>query len=364
MANEYGYRNPFTVCFTSMKLRYHDYDNTISELGILSSNDVVNVFISFESVLNNLSCIPDLDNKLILERNFPRILESEMINLCAHYKRFFRGNGLPVRIFLYCTDLGSESFSEFKYNEEYRSYYCNKYLRNPKFRLLGGKLMDEIIPRVCKIMEFIPGVYFLRGINMEGSLIPAIVSNIFPNDKNFIVTTDKFECQYMLRPNFCTHYIKKSKLGTSIQYTYDKFITDYLKDDQDIEGVRRLYMNPSFFGLLHAVMGDKLRSVDSMKGIGTKTISNMIRYGLHNGVITQNTNSIELLKELFAREQQESAVSNFNCISLMDKLRSVNEENMVDIRSQLVDRFDYNSLIRLNMTDYSEYPLMLEELTT
>ena len=143
--------NPFSVSFTAMKLRYHDYDNSIESLNFLNPTDKVNVFINFESVLNNLSMMRDIDTKLLLERKFPTIFESEMINLCAHYKKFFRGNGLDTKVFLYYTDLSSPDFINYKYNDEYRSYYINKYLQNPKFQLLGNKLLDVIIPRVQKI---------------------------------------------------------------------------------------------------------------------------------------------------------------------------------------------------------------------
>ena len=108
-----GYGNPFSVCYTIMKIRYSDYDSSIDSLHFLTPGDKVNVFINLESVMSNLSCIKDVDKKLILERNFPIILSSEALNLCAHYKKFFRGNGLNTRVFLYYTDLSSNNFNNF-----------------------------------------------------------------------------------------------------------------------------------------------------------------------------------------------------------------------------------------------------------
>ena len=74
------YNNPFSICFVLMKQRYNDYDNSIEKLNFVNRNDKINVFINFESVLSNLSMIKDIDNKLLLERNFPIILESEALN--------------------------------------------------------------------------------------------------------------------------------------------------------------------------------------------------------------------------------------------------------------------------------------------
>lgn len=360
----YGYTNPFSVCFTSMKLRYQDYDRSISDHGILSSNDEVNVFISFESVLNNLSTIQDLDNKLLLERQFPIILESEMINLCAHYKRFFRGNGLNVKVFLYYTDLMSNDFSEFSINDEYRSFYCNKYLRNPKFQLLGKRLCERIVPRVSKILEFIPDVYFISAKDMDGSLIPAIIANHFPDRKNFIITTDKFESQYLLNPKFCTHFIKKNRYtGTKIISQFGTYISDLMKDENDTAEESAMYMNPSFYTLLMSAIGDKMRSITPLKGIGVKTVTKMLSVGIHDGLITPQTNTIELLKDIFPNDQKDEVVTNFKCTNISDRMKNITDQQIFDITSQIVDQFDFNSLIRLNQTEYTDYPFMLEALT-
>lgn len=362
--NKYGYTNPFSVCFTSMKLRYHDYDASIESLNFVKPDDSVNVFISFESVLNNLSTVQDIDNKLLLERNFPTILESEMINLCAHYRRFFRGNNLKTRVFLYYTDLSSEDFVEYKYNDEYRSFYTNKYLRNPKFQLLGNTLIEKIIPRVSKIMEYIPGVYFISGKNIEGSLIPWIMAKEYPESKNFIITTDKYETQYLFHPDlFCLHYIKKSRLGTSVIYHYDKYLADIFKEEHENNPNISLFQNPSFYDLIISSLGDKIRSIDSLKGIGCKTVSKFILNGIDQGKITQQTSSVELLKEIFPVEYHNDLINNFSCVSIPSHVNNLTQKQIFDITNQVVDRSDYNSLIQLNQSDYRDYPLMLPELT-
>ena len=173
--------------------------------------------------------VKDIDSKLLLERNFPTILESEAINLCAHYKKFFRGNGLETNVFLYYTDLSSNEFPNSN-NDEYRSFYLNKYLNNPKFQLLGNKMVDVIIPRIQKIMEFIPNVYMIKSKNIEGSLIPLIIANEYSDHKNFIISTDRNDTQYQLINNFCMHYIKKSPFGAQIFNTFEKYICDLFKE--------------------------------------------------------------------------------------------------------------------------------------
>ena len=51
------YTDSFTVCFNMMKLKYQSYDKDIDDANFLAPGDKVNVFISFETVLKNISQI-------------------------------------------------------------------------------------------------------------------------------------------------------------------------------------------------------------------------------------------------------------------------------------------------------------------
>lgn len=363
--SQYGYTNPFSICFTMMKLRYSEYDASIEETNFVQPTDKVNVFINFESVLNNLSMVKDLDNKLLLERNFPFILESEMLNLCAHYKRFFRDNNLPTRVFLYSTDLCSDEFVNFKYNDEYRSYYINKYLHNPRFQLLGNTLKETCMPRVKKIAEFIPNVYVIDSKNIEGSLIPLIIANSDDSYKNFIITTDKYDTQYMLSSDkFCCHYIKKNNTGSKVFQTFEKYINDLFRENfETLPEDSSLFNNASFYSALIASLGNKPRSIDPVKGVGCKTIMKYLTTAIGAGKINRSTNSINMIMEAFPEDQHERIFNNFNCINLEKQLTDLTTHDIFSITSQVTDRYDLNSLMQLNREDYKEYPLMLPELT-
>lgn len=359
---DYGYVNPFNVCFTSMKLRYVDYDSSIDKLNFVKMNDKINVFINLESILSNLSILKDLDNKLLLERNFPIILESEIINLAAHYKRFFRKNNLTTRVFIYYTDLESEEFLNYKYNDEFRSFYTNKYLNNPRFQLLGKTLIEKIIPRVSKIMEFIPYVYFINAKNIDSSLVPYIISKEDPSYKNFIITNDRYETQYQLINNFAVHHIRKSMRGTAINYSFDKTISDMVKTE-DGEDLLKLFRNPSFYSTLLGILGDKPRFIEQVKGLGVKTIGNKLDDGIKNGIIAFDTLSIQMISMCFDEENRKDIINNFKCTDILSQYNDLSEKNISEILVQIIDRFDYNSLLELNRTVYNDYQLKLEELT-
>ena len=59
--------DPFSVCFNSLKLRYKDYDESISSKNFLNPTDKINVFINLETVYKSLSTILDLEKKILLQ---------------------------------------------------------------------------------------------------------------------------------------------------------------------------------------------------------------------------------------------------------------------------------------------------------
>ena len=79
MAN-HSYSDPISVCFNILKLRYVDYDNSLTNLNILKPNDKVNVFINMETAFKHLSMIPESENKLVLQRDFEEILISNILD--------------------------------------------------------------------------------------------------------------------------------------------------------------------------------------------------------------------------------------------------------------------------------------------
>ena len=357
--------NPYSVCFSSLKIRYTDYDRSIDDINFLHQTDEVNVFLSTESILNNLSSLKDIDSNLLLERFSTFILESEIINLCAHYRRFFRDNHLKTRVFFYGSSLTSEKYNNSKYIEDYRSYYRNKYMRNPKYQQLGHMCVETIFPRVKQICEFIEGVHFIETSEIDGSLIPYIIYKMNPERKNFIISTEKYDSQYFLFPeNFDVHYIRRGSGGTKVITKFESYISERfpnLVEDGEVD--TNLLKNPSFYSIMLSALGDKHRSIESIKGIGEKGILKALTDGVKNGVINQDTTSPELLVNVLPEEVREYALANYKAIDIRRQYEDAEKNQIFNIENQITDRFDHNSLKQLNLEDYSDYPLMVVELT-
>lgn len=361
MAYELG--NSFSVCFNIMKIRYIDYDQSFDELQTIGPNDSINVFINLESVFNYITMIKDLDKKLVTEDNFVQIMVSDILNLAAHYKRFFRGNKLQTKVFLYMTSFDSNSFKEMKFNEDYRSYYLNKFNTNPRFSTLTDYLKNEILPEAEQICQFIPNVYIINAKNIDASVIPYAVSNLYSGSKNVIISSDYFDTQYSFKPGFTVHYLRRSPLHSSITYTLHGYLKEIIKRDPDQNTEINILNNLEKYVCLLSVIGDKSRSIDPIKRVGAISVMKYLKAAQDNHLIDFDTSSVELLKEAFPSDMREDLVSNFNQYSIEWKNQNIDEADKETIRSQIIDRFDNNSLLTLNSTRFYEHPLMLEELT-
>lgn len=361
--------NPFDICFNVMKIRYADYDHSITNASFVCPTDRVNVFINLESVFKNLSMIQDLERKLILNRNYTTILASNILNLAGHYKRFFVGNHLDTRVYLYHTSFKSQTFAQQAYNENYRSYFICKYTQNPKFIYLTDGLTDTVLPNVKTCCEFIPHVYYISATDIEGSLVPYIIAKhdveIGQPRKNFIIGNDIYDSQYNYLPGFLYHHFKRG-FGNSLITCKKEEILGLLfgkKDEDDLEDLNALYHSHSFYTTMLACLGDKLRSIDGIPGVGMYTISNRLIEGLQQKKIVTDTTNPRILSEIFLEDEvREKFIKSYYCTSIPDMYAEVTDAQKTAILNQVIDRFDNQGLLDLNKQMFYNYPLVLEAL--
>lgn len=361
----YDYADPFSVCFNILKLKYKDYDESLSSKNLLVQNDKVNVFINLETVFKNLSMVQDLEKKLILQRDYKEILISNIINLAGHYKRFCVNNTFDTKVYLYHTDFQSNEFSQYKYNEDYRSYYLVKYNDNPKFTYLTDALKESILPDVRTYCEFIPNVYYISAKNIEGSLVPYIISEQDKTRKNLIISGDFYDTQYSLLPSFINNYIHRgigyNCMGSSI-YDYLKDMTK--KDDDTVKSMENTFQNYSFYCGLISVMGDRIRSIDGLPGVGFNTMQKYLNNGIAKNEIQTSTSNPIMIGDIFHdNDMKEEFVNNYYCSTVESMYHELSNADILSVYNQQIDRFDNNSLKVLNGSKFYHHPIILESLT-
>ena len=356
---------PFSVCFNIMKMKYKDYDESLTSKNFLVPTDKVNVFINLETIFKNLSMINELENKIILQRDYQTILVSNTINLIGHYKRFFVNNGLDTRVYLYYTDLESSDFSQYRYNDDYRSYYMVKYNNNPKFGMLTDALKSDILPEVKTYCEFIPNVYHIAAKNIEGSLVPYIIAKEEPERKNLILSGDMYDSQYGLLPGFVAHIFQRvygvNGITSNIKGYLKRFIKK--KDAEVEESSIRLFEKYPMYCALLATCGSKERSIDGINGVKFFTLQKMLEEGIAKNVLQDTTQNPNLIKEIFEEEEDQiDFVNNYYCTSIPSMYEELRDIDIQSILYQKKDRIDIDSLKRLNLTKFANHPLILESL--
>ena len=354
--------NPFGICFNLIKIKYQIYDDSLTSLGFLNPTDKINVFINLETVLKYLSMTKDLEKKLVVNRNFPDYMESDIINIAAHYKDFFRGNGLDTKVYLYMTDLDSKisEFKETKYIEEFRSYYMNKYTENPRFVLFGDRLRNEIIPNVKTICEFIPNVYFIQSKNIDGGVIPYIIAQAMPERKNLIISGDIHDTQYAYETNFVDHLHIRGYNVNVLAATTEDYLKTISKSKEISPDMVELFKNGSFYRVLLACLGDKYRSVDGIRGIKFGKMVKILIDALRDQKITKETRNASLLADLFPEDVREQIYQNLQVLDICNEYEMLLEGDKKQIVSQIIDRSDINALQQLNRTKFSNNQLRLE----
>lgn len=354
--------DPFSVCFSLLKMKYVDYDESLTSKGFLNPNDKVNVFINLESVFKNISMIMDLEQKIMIERQFNTLMVSYIINLAAHYYRFFTNNHLNTKVYLFNTDLNSEDFNQYKYNEDYRSYYLIKYNDNPKFALFSECLKDTILPEVKVLCEFIPNVHYISALNIEGSLVPYIIAMKDPTRKNLIVGSELYDTQYSLIPNFVNHYIHRGRGYSNICSTTDEYIKDMVKTKEEVTDSDLVSSYSPYCSLISSI-GDKLRNVDKLPGVGVKTFLKYLQEGIDAQLLNQTTSNPEIIGDIFRDdEMKKDFINNYYCTSILPMYEELTDSEKTSILNQITERLDVNSLQNLNSNRFYNYPLMLEAL--
>lgn len=355
----------FSICFNIMKIRYAQYAQTIEDSHFLRPGDKVNVFVNVESVLKLLSSLKDVDKKVYNAGDtFSMMIAANLVNLAAHYRKFFRADGLDTNVILYMTDVNSTVFNESQFNPDFRSYYLVKYLKNPKYSLMGEKLINEIIPRVKMITENIRGVYFVTSRNIDSSVVPFVVSQVDSSRKNLVVTSEYVDTEYSMCSGFLCHYIRRSPMASTISCSVDGHLRSLIrKSNEDYSEEINIYSNKGYYSLLFATLGEQYRSVDGIQNIGSGRLLRMIVDGMRNNDLTMNTNGIDMLKTIFPEDLQPDVESNYLCLDIESMVSRLTLEQIYDIKAQLIDRSNNNGLLEYNNHAYFENRLMLEELT-
>ena len=266
------------------------------------------------------------------------------------------------------TDFGSDHYNQLKYNENYRSYFHCKYTQNPRFIYFTDALREKSLPLVKTCCEFIPRVYYISAKNIEGSVIPYVIQqdDLKRNDrrKNFIIGDDFYETQYGMLPGFLNHYVKRFGVKRPlISCNNREILAELLRIPvQESEPIVKHFETYAMYTTMISCMGDKLRTIDSVAGVGIKTLLKYISRAESTNRIQENITNPNIISEIFPDDFRQKYTDNFYCSSIPSIYEELTDAEKLSLTSQRKDGIDMQGLLQLNQSIFYHHPLTLEAL--
>ena len=337
--------------FNMFKIKFDILDSWKALKGVTKAR----IYISLETVLKVLYS-ERLNNFLVAsgdKTDTQRCFVSNIINLAQHYRLYCAKHKIENEIYLYWNYPYRLDFINKKYNNEYRSYYCNKMHHNDSCYYIS-EVMDSIIDQLQTIIKYVNQVYLITSTEVESSVIPYIIYRDQKDDtvKNIIVSNSKYDFQY-------------------ISYGFDIWIPDrddslllnkdnvieYLKERNHVSTQETVPIN--YIAFIVSLLGDRYRNIQKMNGVGLSRIIKMINQGLKQLIITENTTNIDLLASCIKDEYKEIFKNNYHCTNLAYQYEDISGSIERSILDQIEDKYDDNALQYLNDKYFKEHLIMM-----
>jgi len=210
---------------------------------------------------------------------------SGIINMCAHYRKFFKGLGVHTTFYLIYSDNTCE------FNRKFVAGYNDRFYRKSQIKMFRD-IIDNNLDLLSILCPYLPDIHFIKSINnWESSIIIAnIIETLNNGCPNLIISKDLYPLQLCaLYPWTSYLYPCKQKGGidSSImvplneKYNFrDEFWKLYIKDKPGELKTDLSLISPLNVSLLGAINGFNHRDIKLLYNIAT---AKKIIYGITNG---------------------------------------------------------------------------------
>lgn len=316
------------------------------------------VFINLDSILNNFYSPRINEGIRYLDDEDKFILSSELINIVAHYRHFFWSRyGVQTSFFVYNSN--KKPLYSMSVNEEFKAkYWERRSFSNIEFKSLNS-MIKKNMELVYIISPYLPNAYFIDTGDMEPSLIPFIFirNNL---DLSLILTNDIAEYQLANYTNFGDEtFIMTLKGDDSEILSRNDIMNQFLKASKK-GGETTLSSN--FYVPVLAISGYKPYNLKGKAGIGVIKAVRMLEKALKDGsVVDTPFRTIDPILDVlgFGEADNELIRNNFKILSIENVFDHVLPKQIDNIKGQIIDKRDVNSLFELNSTYYQKYPIMI-----
>lgn len=287
---------------------------------------------------------------------FTRSIVSNIINLGQHYRLWLTKQSIDSRIILYWNYPISETYRNNNYIPVYRSDYNDKHSTSMETSHILTAMKDAVdFCRSC--IQYINEVYIVSSGEIEASMIPYILNeNIYKKDgvltKSFIVSNSSYEYPYV---NYGFRIISPSIKKKSPYFITKDNAIEVLKEKSRVSST--LSTSTSFLEFINAILGDHDRNIPSISGVGIVTVIKMIETAISNGLITEDTKDINMLKTIIKADYRDILEYNYYCTSYEYQYKDLEPLDIHRITSQLVDNYDERTLNEMNERYFKLCPI-------
>jgi hypothetical protein len=292
---------------------------------------------------------------------------SNILNLVAHYRKWFVRNKVRPKFFIYYTNAAG-GFTSSIINRNYRSNFISTQdINNPDCYYVN-RTISAGMDLLGKICDYIEGVYLINSKGEEPSVVPYLISQEMPADWNYLISKDRLELQYTNYDRFSILYPSK-KIGNRLINASDiwefigekeKKITPHIKE-----------YDPKLFLPILAIAGNNDRSIKKIRAIGWISIMDMLEEiwstSKDHSVVTILDELTKLL-ETTNKKVQEKYMYTFRMNMLMLSMKSryevMSDINKTMIMSQIKDIPDRETIneLSINPMFFGNYPINVEAL--
>lgn len=341
--------------FNLYKIRFTKLDELLCNNNDMTEESTVNIYFNLESIWKLM--INHNNEKYLKNKGSIRIIETtaNIVNLAAHYRLWCKKHNLRSRVILYTPSFKRIRYSNSVFNNKYRGNTLFKYNENSNY-LICQDTIRESIEMAKTILQYVEGIYLIEGYDIEPSIIPLICKHEFgENDTNFIITTDDYDFQYS---NY-DFYVFRPKKDESFLIRKGELINK-MKESAGIKN--KLNVSDDLFSFILAILGNGTRNIEKIKGTGVSTILTLIHKAMSEKLITDSTRNIELLIKSLKPDVRGDVLNNFYCTDISFQYSILQTTSRLAIEHQIKDKFDIESLEKLNNNYFMEAPIQLFEL--
>lgn len=355
--------NRIDCLFNAHKIRYENLLRFLNSIEISGVITKINIFINIESILHQIHKQPIEESLSILDKkefkNFHLNLTSNVLNLIAHYRRFFNKHQIKTNIVLFMNEYNKYSqLNNSVFIKSYRERFLYNYIDNPAFSSIN-KVLSILIPTIKTIINFIEDVYLITVSRYESSVVPILLCNEKQVDGqlNIIITRDMYDFQYVNK-NFIILYPRSEESRIVIKETLFDFISDRYEIDKK-------YNLPSYiFPFALSIVGDKRRSIDGIKGWGWKTVYKEVSklfksLDIDNSEVIPLESLITSIKESKYRDYsvKEKIARNLVCTDVNRQYKMLTNSQKLDTTKEIFNKFEPDALKNLNDNYFVQNPI-------